>query len=140
MFFLKTFTSSFYAVDTWTFDVSNLAVQKLSVAHHIAVKRKRWMTPLGSNHDACLTMTVNIFRHLFAKRRVSFAFAARNSGKTCLVPLRYYLRWRSAFSRQTVDYFRVVSEIPYLFDIPLCAIGTMFDFVERDEPLSGHMR
>ena len=120
--------------------MSNRALQRISVAYHKAVKRICGMTPWESNHDACLTAGVNIFRHLYAKRRVSFAFAVRNSESPCLVPLIYYLRYKSSFSYQIVEYFRAVYEIPDLFDNPLCAIRARIDFVERNEPSSGHMR
>ena len=96
--------------------------------------------PLDSNHDACLTARVNIFRHLYAKRHVSFAFAVRNSESSCQVPLIYYLRYKSSFSYQIVEYYRAVYEIPDLFNNTLCAIRARIDFVERNESSSGHMR
>ena len=33
-----------------------------------------WKTFWESNHDACLRVGVNVFRHLYAKLQISFAF------------------------------------------------------------------
>ena len=81
-----------------------------------------------------------IFRFLYAKRCVSFAFVVRNSESPSLVPLNYFLSYKSAFSRQIVEYFNVVYEIHDLFYNPLFAVRYRNDFVERNEPSSGHMR
>ena len=61
------------------------------------------MTPRENINDACITVGVNIFILLYAKRRVSFAFVVRNSESPCLAPLLYYLRYKLAFTRQIVD-------------------------------------
>ena len=138
-FLFKTYTNSSYAVENWIFGASNRAFQRLSVAHHETDKRIRGMSPWESNNDACLTVGVNIFRHLHAKRCVGFVLAVLNSEKPCLAPLLYYLRYKSAVSRQFPEYFRAVYEVPDLFDNPLCEVKGRVDFVERNEPSSGHM-
>ena len=107
-FLFRTYTSSFYAIENWTFGASNRALQRISVAYHKAVKRVCGLNPWVSNHDACKTLGVNIFKHLYAKRRVGFAVAVINSESPCLVPLLYYLRYKSAFSHQIVEYLEWV--------------------------------
>ena len=79
VFLFKPHSSSFYAVENWTFGASNKALQRLSIAYHKAVRRISGMTPWESNHDAFLTVEVDIVRYLYAQRRVSFAFALWNS-------------------------------------------------------------
>ena len=80
---------------------------------------------------------VNIFRHLYAKRRVSFAFAVRNSESPCFAHFIHYLRYR--FGRHIVKNFGAVHEISDLFDDTLCAIRAIVDFVERNEPSSDYI-
>ena len=78
---LKTFTSSFYAVENWEFTVSNRVLKRTSVAHHKAVKRICGMGPWESNHDTCLVVEVSVSRRLYANRCASFAFAFLYSEK-----------------------------------------------------------
>ena len=129
--FVQNVTPSFYAVENWTFVVSNKALRIRSIAQHKVVLRICGLTPQKTNYDASLTVRVNTFRHLYAKQRVGFVFAVWNSESPCLASLRYYLRYRSVFCRQIVEYFRAVYEFPDLFHNPFYEIRARVDFFNR---------
>ena len=67
VYLFKTYASSFYGCETW-YNVSNRdkKFHKISVGYHKAVKKIAGLPVWNSNHMACESIGVNIFRHLQA--------------------------------------------------------------------------
>ena len=84
--------------------------------------------------------SIGVIQTSVPRTGVSSTFAVRNSQIPCPAPLLYFLRNRSALSRQIEYYFRDVYENPDFFDNPLRATRARVDFVVRNESSSGHAR
>ena len=65
-FLFKSYTSSFYGAETWITSPYKKDLNKISVAHHKAVKRVARLNVWDSNHEAYTIVNALIFRHLFA--------------------------------------------------------------------------
>ena len=133
----RTYTSSFYAIENWALAKSNKHMHRISVAYHKAVKRICSMNVWESNHGACKTADVNIFKHLYAKRRITFMFSLRDTKSPCILPLKYYYQFRSIAANATKSYFLNEYQLVDLFSNPLCAIHARIGFVERNERSTG---
>ena len=57
-----------------------------------------------SNHEACEIVNVPIFKHLLAKRLVSFLFRVIRSESHCELPFRCYLRNMSAIYKSIAHF------------------------------------
>ena len=63
-FLFKTYTSSFYGCNLWIDQVINdNKIREISIVYHKAVKKLAGLAPWDSNHEACNTVGVNIFKH-----------------------------------------------------------------------------
>ena len=136
LFYLfKSYTSSFYGIEVWYEKILGYQLNRISVAYHKAVKRICGNNVWDSNHDACDTVGVHIFRHLLAKKLVCFWHRICNSRSSCLFNLRYYFRYNSCIFNKISSIFHA----NYSVDIssnPLCAILARIQYVQRNEPRS----
>ena len=87
----RTYTSSFYGIETWYDSLSNRNINKLSVCYHKAVKKVAHLNVWDSNHLACDIVNVPIFIHLAAKRAICFLFSLLNSQSPCVHLLDFIL-------------------------------------------------
>ena len=93
------------------------------------------MNVWDSNHDACELMGVNIFRHLLAKRLITFWHRLIRSESKCLHNLKHYFRYNSHLAQKLNNIFMANYQVDVLTN-PLCAILARIDFVQRNEPRS----
>ena len=63
---------SFYGMELWYPNLTKSNLYKMSVGYHKAVKRLVGLNVWDGNHDACAVAEVPIFKHLFARRLISF--------------------------------------------------------------------
>ena len=134
-YLFKSFTSSFYGIDVWFGKVSTSHLNKISVAYHKAVKRICGMNVWDSNHVACETVGVPIFRHLFATRLLCFWHRLCRAESECTADLKYYFKYNSHIRSKLCR----MSDDIYSVDIsqnPLCAIKARIGYVQRTEPRS----
>ena len=137
-YLFKSYTSSFYGIESWYFKLKAKSLNKISVAYHKAVKRIAGLNVWDSNHVGCEIAKVPIFRHLFAKRLVNNFFSICESKSPCLRKFNYYFRYKSVMNTEVSKYFDKNYEISNLKVNPLCAILARIDFVQRTEPRSSY--
>ena len=137
-FLFKSYSTSFYGIDVWFNDIKAYQLKKISVTYHKAVKKICGLKPWDNNHIACDTANVLIFRHLLARRRLSFFHNIIKSKSPCLTDLKDFFISRS----------RIHSDLAILFDReygvniddnPLCALLSRIGFVQRTEPRSNYV-
>ena len=135
---VKTYATSFYGVETW-YDIKSFSVfHRTSVAYHKAVKKITGMNMWASNHDACEATGWQQFRHLHAKRILSFFLKLIVTRSPCLKKYNFFFRYLSVFSRRIKEYF----EKEYSVDIfcnDVDALYARIDFVQRTEERSSYL-
>ena len=112
----------------------------MEVAYDKAVKRVCNLNVWDSNHSACDMIGVDIFKHLYAKRKIDLIFSLINSQSPCLQVLKYYFYFSSLFSRDTSNFFFAAYGIVEVFENPMCAILSLIDFIQRNEPRLSALR
>ena len=137
-YLFKSYTSSFYGIESWYLKLKAKSLNKISVAYHKAVKKIAGLNVWDSNHTGCEIAQVPIFRHLFAKRLVKNFFSICESKSPCLQRFNYYFRYKSVMNVELSKYFAKNYEISNLMLNPLCAISSRIDFVQRNEPRSSY--
>ena len=98
------------------------------------------MQDVHNNHSACDMIGVDIFKHLYAKRKIGLIFSLINSQSPCLQVLKYYFYFSSLFSRDTSNFFFAAYGIVEVFENPMCAILSLIDFIQRNEPRLSALR
>ena len=137
VYLFKTYASSFYGCETW-YNVSNRdrKFHKISVGYHKAVKKIAGLPVWNSNHMACESIGVNIFRHLQAKRMYKFCVSLFCSKNKTINELRYYFTFKSNIKKMIESTFVSDYGISDLFSNDSDAIMSRIDFVELNEPRS----
>ena len=130
----RTYTSSFYGIETWYDSLSNRNINKLSVCYHKAVKKVAHLNVWDSNHLACDIVNVPIFIHLAAKRAICFLFSLLNSQSPCVSPFRFYFKYSSHIKSSLSTYFDAKYNICRLLDNPLCALIARIEYMQIHEP------
>jgi len=127
---------SFYGIETWFLKLYDKDLKRISVPYHRAIKRIYGRTDYDSNHDCLDNAKLPIFKHLQAKKMISYAYRLFASKSPCVATHKYYLRHESVFSKQITKYFLERYQVDNIFDNPLCAILSRIEFVQRTEPRS----
>ena len=134
-YLFKTYTSSFYGIELWYDKIPEFLINKMSVTYHKAVKKISGHNLWDSNHDACESVGLYMFKHLLAKRMLCFWNNLIMSKSPCLTNLRYYFRHSSSIFHNLKKLFHDVYSVDIL-DNPLCAIISRIGYVQRTEPRS----
>ena len=133
-FLFRTYTSSFYGVELWHGSIRYRHIDKISIIYHKAVKRIARLNVWDSNHVACETVGVPIFKHLLAMRTCSFFYQMIKSNSPCITPYRHYLRYHShIFSRLNTLFFKNYQVKDFIKN-PLCALFARIKYVQLKEP------
>jgi len=131
---------SFHGIETWFHSLTKQSMRKISVAYHSAVKQICGLNKWDSNHTACNTVGVNIFKHLHARRMISFLFRVFSSCSPCTVHIKNYFRYISINGNNVDNFFRDNYELTNVYRNPLCAIIARIHFIERNEPRLSDLR
>ena len=131
---------TFYGMETWSHNLTKQSLRKVSVAYHGAVKRTCGMNKWDGNHVACETVGVDTFKHLHARRLISYTYALLNSRSPCLVHLSNYFRFMSQISSNVEKFFRDNYQLANVYSYPLCAVIARIQFVQRNEPRLSDLR
>ena len=134
-FLFKSFTSSFYGIETWIEKIYEYQLNRISIAYHKAVKRICDLNVWDSNHAACDTAGVMIFRHLWARRLVCFWHRMWHNISPCLVDLKYYFRYKSFLFARVYALFNDKYDVNISTN-PLCAIISRIIYVQIHEERS----
>jgi len=126
----------FYGVESWFCKLFKKDLNNISIPYHKAIKRICKRSYYDSNHECLEMANLPIFKHLVAKRLISFAFSICHTDSPCLTNHKPFLRYQSAFSREIIKLFARDYQVPNVFDNPLCAIHARIDYVQRTEPRS----
>ena len=137
-YLFKSYTSSFYGIETWFEQIKCYELNKIGVSYHKAVKRLSGLNMWDSNHVACEIVQVPIFKHLMAKRLICFWHNLCNSKSPCLITLKYYFRFKAQLFYKISDLFARDYDVDISLN-PLCAILARIRFVERNEPRSHYV-
>ena len=139
LFFLfKAYTSSFYGLEVIHDRIPKFLLNRISVAYHKAIKKIANLNTWDSNHEACETVGVLLFKHLIAKRQLCFWYNLCNSASPCLANLKYYFRTKSHVFMILQNLFRNNYSVNISRE-PLCAILARINFVQRTEPRSNYV-
>ena len=133
-FLFKTYTSSFYGAELWHGSIKYRNINKISVTYHKAVKKIAHLNVWDSNHVACETVGVPIFKHLIAKRALVFFSQLINTKSPCVSPYRHYLRYNSYIKNNLSILFERNYQVRNFHSNPLCALIARINYVERTEP------
>ena len=131
---------TFYGMETWSHNLTKQSLRKVSVAYHGAVKRTCGMNKWDGNHVACETVGVDTFKHLHARRLISYTYALLNSRSPCLVHLSNYFRFMSQISSNVEKFFSDNYQLANVYSNPLCAVIARIQFVQRNEPRLSDLR
>ena len=103
----------------------------MSVTYHKAVKRISGHNVWDSNHDACETAGVYVFKHLLAKRMLCFWHNLTKSRSLCLGNLRYYFRHSSSIFQKLSKLFYEVYSVDILSNPMMCINITNWTYSEN---------
>ena len=106
------------------------------MSYHKAVKKIAGLKPWDSNHQACTTVQINIFQHLWIKRMVNHFFSLVNSENTIIKGLKYYFYMQSNFKNFLSCVFSKWYQVENFTDNDKSALLSRIDYVERTEPRS----
>ena len=134
-YLFKSYTSSFYGIDVWFDKIPACHLNRVEVAYHKAVKRICGLNVWDSNHVACETVGVNIFKHLLSTRLVSFWHTLCEAESSCLANLKYYFKYRSQIYEKLKTTFLKEYQVDILNN-PLCAVKARINYIQRNEPRS----
>ena len=136
LFYLfKSFTSSFYGIDTWFEKIKVSQLSKISVTYHRAIKRLCGKNLWDSNHEACETVGVPIFKHLLSKRLLCLWQNLCTTKNACMGTLKYFFRSNSFIFSRLNKLFKDDYNVDIMLN-PLCAVLARIEFVQRNEPRS----
>ena len=136
-YLFRTYTSSFYGIELWNTNSNRDRIfNKIAVAYHKMVKKITGYRIYDSNHRACDEANVNIFKHLQAKRSVSFLIKLTGSHNRLLLRMKYYLITRSIIKENISRMLNIEYGLSDPFSNPKCAIMARIDFIQRNEPRS----
>ena len=96
-------------------------------------------TPLNvwdSNHADCQNFGIQIFKHLLAEKSLNCFLELLWSDSPCMVELKNYFRYSSAFSTDLNQLFKSAYDINNIHANDLDAIKLRISYVERNEPRS----
>ena len=130
----RTYTSSFWGIESWFYNMKKKSLFKISVAYNKAVKKIYFLKVWDSNHLACCSARVNIFCHMYAKRMITHNLSFFKSDSPCMYYLKYYFRYSSCIYRILCKYFLCNYDVHDVADNSLCALKARIDFVQRNEP------
>ena len=134
-YLFKSFTSSFYGIESWSNKIPQYQMNYISVAYHKAIKKIAGLNVWDSNHLGCERVGVSLFKHLLARRLVCFWHNLWNSKSPCMANLSYYWRYRSCLFKRLSAMFLNEYAVD-IADNPLCAVLSRIDFTQRHEPRS----
>ena len=81
---------SFSGVGTWFMKLHTKYLNDISIAYHKAIKRMCNKGPNNNNHKCLERVYLPIFKHLFAKKLINFAFSVFQSKSPSLSSHKYY--------------------------------------------------
>ena len=105
LYLVKSYTMSFYGIETWYDFRSTNVFHKASVAYHKGIKKTMGFDVWDSNHEACETARLPLFKHLYSKRLLSFALKLCSGPGKCLSKFKYVIRFDSILSWFLLDFF-----------------------------------
>ena len=138
-FLFKTFTNSFYGIETWYDGWKNPNIKNIAITYHKAVKKTAHMNVWDSNHIACEVVGVPIFKHLLSKRIVCFYFSILKTESPCLSIYKHYFKYQSFINHEVDAMLNHMYDISLFRNNPLCAILARIGYVERNEPRSHYL-
>ena len=130
-FLFKTYTSSFYGIETW-YNFKNKDVYKIGVTYHKAIKKIANLNVWDSNHLGCDIVGVPIFKHLLAKRLICAFYRISLSKSPCFSMYKFYFRYKSNFNRCINEIFIKHYGVRILNN-PLVALLTRINYVQEHE-------
>ena len=139
-FLFKSYCTSFYGMETWYHNLKSRSLYGIGVTYHKAVKKVCGLAVYDSNHLACATVGVTIFKHLHAHRLISYVYSLNSSCSPCISIHKYYFRYRSNLFASTKLLFEQCYDIINLLNNPLSAIRARINYVENHEPRLTDMR
>ena len=96
---------SFYGVETWFMKLHTKDLNNISIAYHKAIKRMCNKRPYDSNHECLKRVNLPIFKYLFAKKLINFAFSFFQSNSPCSSSDKYYFRAYSNYGKEIEKLF-----------------------------------
>ena len=138
-YLFKTYTNSFYGIEMWYDNWKYRGLKNIAVTYHKAVKKIAHMNVWESNHVACETVGVPIFKHLLSKRIICFFDSLIKTESPCLSIFKYYFKYQSFINSDIDTMLTEMYSVDNFKNNPLCAILSRIMFVERHEPRSHYM-
>ena len=134
MFYLfRTYTSSFYGIESWWYKMTAASINKIAVAYHKAVKKVAGLNVWDSNHVACEIVNVPIFKHLLARRIVTFLSGLYKSSNICVKRFSYHFRFNSYTFSIVNNMFLKQYGFDKVFENPMCAVNSRIYFVQHND-------
>ena len=133
----KTHAMCFHGIETWFAKLYKNDLKDVALAYHNAINKMASRRKFDSTHECLDSLKLPIFKHLLAKRMISFAFSIFKTDSPCMAYHRHYFRYQSTFSCEIKKMFFKEYQIANVFDNPLCAIHARIDYVQRAEPRTG---
>ena len=108
----RIYSSAFYGIELRYNDINTnraLHTAHKAILHvillHEGVKRIPGLCTWDSNHLACESIGINIFRQLQAKRVFNFYLSIIKSENRSMMSLKYYFSYNSCISKNIVEIF-----------------------------------
>ena len=116
--------------------INDNKIREISIVYHKAVKKLAGLAPWDSNHEACNTVGVNIFKHLMVKRMLNYFKDLVKTENKIFSTLRYFIACFSKTRRSLEYLLRNWYNVENFMTNDYAAIKARIDFVERNEPRS----
>ena len=133
----KTYCFSFYGLETWI-NISENKFKKVAVSYHKAIKRLCGLNRWDSNHVACETAALPIFKHMYARRIFKFYRRLITSRSPCLKIFKSYFYCFSSIACFVRVWFERFYNVQ-VDDYDELTILARIDYVQRTEERSNYV-
>ena len=125
---LTRYSSSFYGIELRYNDINrNKEFHDISVGYNKAAKRIAGLCTLDSNHLACESLAVDIFRHLQNNKIFNFYLSITKSENKSLMSSKYYFSHKSFIRKNIAEIFLNDYDVTNVFDNDKSAIMSRID-------------
>ena len=107
---------SLYGIETWFMKLHKKDLNIISVVYHMAIKRTCGHNACNSNHECPDHTRLPNFKHSLARKLICFAQRLITSKCSCLMILRHYLRYSSAFRNSLEKFLSTYYQVINVFD------------------------
>ena len=130
-FLLGAYCSSFYGTENW-FEIlsKETSIRKIGIAYHNVIKKICGLMRWDSNHTACDSLGLPIFKHFLLKKIPIYFLSVCHSKSASLGSLRHYFKKQYFFVRMLTLRFEQLYKVNDFMNNDVDGLLARIDFVQ----------